>query len=44
MEKNSYIGDMKTRSRFDGVFSYLFKETAVLPLGLFFKGGDAYVI
>ena len=26
MEKNSYIGDMKTRSRFDGVFSYLFKE------------------
>ena len=45
VEQNSYIGDMKTRSIFDGVFSYLKRNCHGFVVGIKFrKGGVAYVI
>ena len=39
MEKNSYIGDMKTRSIFDGVFSYLKRNCLGFVVGIKFRKG-----
>lgn len=39
VEKNSYIGDMKTRSIFDGVFSYLNRNCLGFVVGINFRKG-----